>query len=209
MKVLNIEQGSGEWLRARLGRVSGTRLKSVMGGKQARETLIYELIAEQLSGQAEEIFVSAAMRWGTEHEAEAIRAYETNTKQKTDVVGFCVSDTYGWLALSPDRLVKKNKKYVGAVEVKCPGTKTVMKYVREGVIPKEYEWQVANYFLVVDTLKWLDFVIYDPRIIRPELKLTTIRVTREELQDNITRAQEALESFLQEWKDIYQLITTR
>ena len=209
MKVLDLEQGSGEWLRARLGKVTGTRLKSLVGGKQARETLIYELVAEELSGQAEEIYVSAAMKWGTEHEEEAVKKYEEKTKTKTDVIGLCVSDEYPWLALSPDRLVKKGKKYVGAVEVKCPGTKTVMKYIAHGTIPDEYKWQVTNYFLVVDTLEWLDFVVYDPRILRDELKLTVMRVHRDDpdIFENMCRAKESLEPFLDEWKEVYEKVT--
>lgn len=207
MKVLDMEQGSGEWLRARLGRVTGTRLKSVVGGKQARETLIYELVAEELTGQAEEIFVSAAMKWGTEHEDEAVKHYEKRTGIKTQTVGFCVSDDRSWLALSPDRLVKKGKKYVGAVEVKCPGTKTVMKYIMKGGIPDEYQWQVVNYFLVVDDLEWLDFVVYDPRILRDELQLTVVRVTREELAEKIEEAEIKLDTFIEGWKEAYETVT--
>lgn len=48
MRVLNFEQGSAEWLEARKGVVTGTRLGDVMGTALARENLICDLIYEKL-----------------------------------------------------------------------------------------------------------------------------------------------------------------
>lgn len=206
MKILDIRQGTDEWLQARLGKITGTRLKAVMGGPQAQETLIYELIAEQITGQAEQVWVNDAMRWGTEHEAEAVKEYEKRTKTKTDTVGFCVSDEFPFLGLSPDRLVKPKKNYLGAVEVKCPTTKTFVKYKVEPGIPKDYKWQVVNYFLVCDTLQWLDFVVYDPRVIDKKQCMVCVRVTREELQDDIEEAKRRLSIFHESWHIIYDKV---
>lgn len=206
MQIIDVEQGTDEWLKARLGMITGTRLKSVMGGKQAQETLMYELLAEQLSGQQETIWVNDAMRWGTEHEAEAVDMFEKKKRKKSGIVGFCLSDEFPYLGLSPDRLVATKGVYTKAIEVKCPTTKTALKYRAEGVIPKEYKWQVVNYFLVCDTLKELDFVIYDPRIIKDELKLTTINVKRKQLEADIAKARESLVTFHTKWEETYKLI---
>ena len=206
MQIVNVEQGSGEWLRVRLGMITGTRLKSVMAGNQAQETLIYELVAEQLSGQCEPLWVNSAMQWGTDHEDEAVQSYMMRTKKKAEVVGFCISDEFPYLGLSPDRLRKRGKKYTGAVEVKCPTTKTAIKYRYDNVIPKEYQWQVVNYFLVVNDLKELDFVIYDPRIIDEKLRLTIITVTRKELEEDIAAARERLVEFRGKWQEVYESI---
>ena len=49
-EIINVEQGSQEWLDSRAGVITGTRLKQVMSTrKDTREGLIYELIAEQLA----------------------------------------------------------------------------------------------------------------------------------------------------------------
>jgi len=128
MKVIELEQGTPEWLNARLGKVTGTRLAAVMGSKVVRQGLINELIAEQLTELYEEVTPNAAMQRGTEEEPFAIKAYEKKFKCKTVEVGMCVSDEFDWLALSPDRLRMRAKKYVRGVEVKSPMTKTVVKY---------------------------------------------------------------------------------
>lgn len=207
MIVYDVPQGSGEWLRMRLGMITGTRLKSVMGGKDAQKTLMYELVAEQLTGLAEDFYETPAMRWGTEHEADGAELYAHRTKSKPEVVGFCVSDEFPYLALSPDRLIKKGEKYVKGVEVKCPTSKVAIKYRYEMVIPKEYQWQVVNYFLVCEDLKSLDLVVYDPRVIKPEGRLTVIPVTRKELQGEIDEAKERLVEFREAWREVYESVT--
>ena len=206
MQIINVTQGTDEWLKARLGMITGTRLKSVMGGKQAQETLMYELIAEQLSGQQEQVWVNSAMQWGTDHEDEAVQMFEKKKRKKSEKVGFCISDEFPYLGLSPDRLVKTKDVFTKAIEVKCPTTKTALKYRAEGVIPKEYKWQVVNYFLVCDTLKELDFVVYDPRIINDKLKITVINIKRARLKADIAKAKEALVEFHEKWKETYKLI---
>jgi putative phage-type endonuclease len=207
MQIINVEQGTPEWLQMRLGKITGTRLKAVMGGKQAQETLIYELVAEQLSGQGESLYVNSAMQWGTDHEDAAVDLWEKRTKKKSEVVGFCVSDEFPYLALSPDRLVKKGKKYTGAVEVKCPTTKTVIKYMLAETVPSEYKWQVVNYFLVCEDLKELDFVVYDPRIIKDKKKLTVITVTRKDVDSAIDEARERLVQFRKDWEAVYKKVS--
>jgi len=207
MEIIDIEQGTDEWLQMRLGMITGTRLKGVVGTPTAQKTLRYELIAEQLSQQGEQIFVNSAMQWGKDNEEEAIKVYKAQTKRKgVKKIGFCISDTRPFLGLSPDRLVKSGKSYVGAVEVKCPTTKTFVQYSLAETIPDTYIWQVVHYFLVVDTLKWLDFVIYDPRIINKSMQLKIFRVTRKELQPKIDEANEKIELFKRDWDSDYQYL---
>ncbi len=209
MKIVNTEQGSEEWLAMRLGMITGTRLKSAIGSPAVRKTLIYELVAEQVSGQQEKLWVNEAMQWGTDHEDEAVKHYEELTGIKTSVVGFCLSEEYSFLALSPDRLVKSGKKfdgkkYVGAVEVKCPGTKTFVKYMSDNVIPAEYMGQVTNYFLVNPDLQWLEFVVYDPRVKIKEKRIFRKTILRTEV--DLEEAKEKLEIFRAEWKEVYDKV---
>jgi len=209
MKIIEVEQGTDTWLNMRLGMITGTRLKSAIGSPAVRKTLIYELVAEQVSGQQEKLWVNEAMQWGTDHEDEAVQVYEELTGVKTSVVGFCLSEEYKFLALSPDRLVKSGKnfsgkKFVGAVEVKCPGTKTFMKYIDEGGVPKDYQGQVTNYFLVNPELQWLDFVVYDPRIKMKDRRIMVTRVLREDY--DIAGAKEKLDEFRNEWEVVYKKV---
>jgi len=206
MKIINTTQGTPEWLQMRLGKITGTRLKAVMGTKAAQETLMYELIAEQLSGQGESIYVNSAMQWGTDHEAEAVNEYAKRTKSKPLEIGFCISDEFPYLALSPDRLIKRGKKYVKAVEVKCPATKTFIKYKTMNEVPSEYKWQVVNYFLVCGDLKNLDFVVYDPRIIKKEHRLHIIKVKRKDVENSLDEARKKLVEFHKRWEEVYRQV---
>ena len=138
------------------------------------------------------------MKWGTVHEEPAIHVYEQVTGEKTDIVGFVQNDDIPLVGLSPDRLIKKRGKYVKGVEVKCPSSKVAVKYRLADEIPPEYKWQVVHYFLVCDTLKELDFVVYDPRIKEDRLKIWVKNVTREELQGDIDEALEKLSGFIDE-----------
>lgn len=207
MKTIQVEQGTVDWLQARLGKVTGTRLKAVMGSTKVQDTLICELVAEQLTGQPEEFYTNNAMAWGKEYEDEAVVTYERLTGVRTDKVGFCVSDTYPYLGLSPDRLIKNKKGvYTKGVEVKAPTTKTFIRYMLDGGVPDEYHWQVVNYFLVCETLKELDFIVYDPRIIDESKRLIITAVTRKELAEDIAAAATALAAFHARWKEAYNQI---
>lgn len=197
MRVLDLQQGTQEWLDARAGVITGTTLKKVCG-KDA-SGFMYELIAQTVA-PTDEHFVSDDMERGTEMEPEAIQAYEAETGVLTEEVGFCLHDEYDWLGLSPDRLIKKKGKYVKAVEVKCPASKTQIKYIAEGGIPTEYRHQVLQYFIVCETLQELDFVTYDPRITIEALQLNIQTVTRKDLQDQIDNTLAILAEFREKWE---------
>lgn len=208
MEIINVEQGSIEWLRARLGKVTGTRLGAVMGSKKVQEGLIYELVAEQLTGKPEELFMSNAMVWGKEHEDDAIVMYEKQKKVRADRVGFCISKEFPYLGLSPDRLIGK-KTFTKGVEVKAPTTKTVVKYMLEGGIPPEYRWQIVNYFLVCTTMRSLDFVVYDPRIVDPKLQLTIVPIKRSDVKSDIEEAKARLVEFRSQWEEVYKKVKNK
>lgn len=198
MRVLDLQQGTEEWLQARQGVITGTKLKQVLG--TASTTLLYEFIANALTPEIA-LVASEAMERGSELESDAVTLYEANNGKITDAVGFVLHDEYDWLGISPDALVKKGKKYIGAVEVKCPDTKTHIKYLEDDKIPAEYRAQVMHYFLVCDTIEWLDFVSYDPRI-QTDAQLFVKRITREELADELEVAMGKLLKFREKWKKL-------
>jgi len=187
MKIINCEQGSPEWLEAKLEKISGTRLASAIGNQLKQEALINELIAERLTGNRKEITQSKAMALGIEAEEHAIEEYELETGVITEAVGLCINDKFDWLVNSPDRLIKIDGKYSKAVEVKCPNTDTLVKYIRANEIPPKYDAQVMSYFLVNDDLQELDFVAYDPRIQTEQYRLWIKNIKREELPLEETR----------------------
>ena len=183
MKILNLQQRSQEWFEARLGVITGSRAKNVF--KSNNLTFIDELIAERMTQQQEESFTSKAMEHGILFEPEALATYNERHNVNAEEVGFCVHDNYYWLAVSPDALIfdEVGIDAVGAVEIKCPSSKKHVEYIRQNKIPNEYKHQIFHYFIVIETLQYLDFVSYDPR--NREKDLHVVRVTREEIKQEL------------------------
>lgn len=199
MKITDFEQGSEEWLNARIGVITGTRLKQVLGTQS--KNLLYELIAECLAPSTE-MGMSEAMERGSLYESDARMLYESTTGYDIETVGLCIHDEYDWLGSSPDGLYKENNKYVGAIEIKCPNTKTHIEYLVEKKIPSEYKAQVLQYFIVNDDLEWLDFVSYDPRIQLPEMQMSIVRVYRTDISEELDAAMVKLLAFRDKWNKL-------
>lgn len=213
MKIINCEQGSLLWHKNRIGKVTGTCLKDVMAKKaDARASLLYDLIAEEGTEQQKFSRPSAEMERGNAEEVFARKAYEEKYGVKVEETGMCFHDEHEWLGLSPDGLIKdkKTKKYIKAVEIKCPDSATMVKYracniknAQEGfcAIPEAYKWQVTMYFLVIDTIQELDFVVYDARFIDHATKMYVINVQRNDpnLALALADATDSLIAFRQEW----------
>lgn len=187
MQIHDVQQGSVEWLELKRGRVTGTRLKEVMGKKP--DSLMYEMIAERY--ETAEDFQSSEMSNGVLWEPWAIDKYQEVTGQIVKEVGFITEgDDIG---LSPDGMVGEKK----AIEVKSPSLKKHIEYIVSNKLPAEYKWQVVHYFLVIDDLESLDFVSYNPKFPLKELHILT--VTKADLADEILQATEKLQSFLKKY----------
>lgn len=181
MKILDLQQRSEEWFKARLGVITGSRAIGVFRSNNL--TLVDEMIAERMTQSVEESFTSKAMEHGVLFEPEALKSYNERTKNSAQEVGFCVHDKYDWLAVSPDALIFRDNIAVGAVEIKCPSSKKHIEYIRQNKIPNEYKHQIFHYFIVIDTLQFLDFCSYDPR--NRDLNTHIVRVTREEIREEL------------------------
>ena len=181
MKILDLQQRSEEWFKARLGVITGSRASNVFRSNNL--TLVDEMIAERMTQSVEESFTSKAMEHGVLFEPEALKSYNERTKNSAQEIGFCVHDKYDWLAISPDALIFRDNIAVGAVEIKCPSSKKHIEYIRQNKIPNEYKYQIFHYFIVIETLQFLDFCSYDPR--NRDLNTHIVRVTREEIREEL------------------------
>ena len=97
MKVLTMPQGSLEWLAARAGMVTASRIKDVMASKSTAGYADYraQIVAEILTGVPNESgFVSDAMKWGTDKEPLARAEYEM----------FCAWNVEEWVLFCIQRL---------------------------------------------------------------------------------------------------------
>lgn len=202
MVEVNVEQRTPEWIEYRLGKITGTRLKEVLRADNL--PLIYEMIAEVVSKQIEEIPVNRAMQRGVDLEPVVRQLYQDKFGEIIEEVGFCLSDDNDYLALSPDGFTLDRK---GAIEIKCPSTKTHVKYILDDKIPTDYLPQVCMYFIVNTELEWLDFITYDDRF--TELPMYVIHVTREQLSDKIFEFKTKIDKFTEKFEKYYSKLSSK
>jgi putative phage-type endonuclease len=173
-------QGSDEWLQARAGRVTASRVADVMaktktGASASRVNYMAQLISERLTGQPADGFSSAAMRHGTETEPEARAAYEMLTGADVVEVGFIPHPTIDGFGASPDGLVGDD----GLIEIKCPNTATHIETLLAEKVPSKYNTQMQVQMLCTDRA-WCDFVSYDPRL-PGDMRIWIRRVHRDDV----------------------------
>lgn len=180
MKVIDFPQGSPEWLESRAGKVTASRISDVLakiklGEAKTRRDYRYQIMAEILTGRAQEQgFINDEMRWGTENEPYARSAYEVAKGVMVDKAGLVIHPANDRAGASPDGLVGAD----GMTEIKCPKTATHIGYLTDGIVPSQYipqmQWQMA-----CAERDWNDFVSYDPRL--PEhLQLFVCRLNRDD-----------------------------
>jgi len=168
-----------EWMDARKGRITGSRLKDIVVKRGTGEKLAYyEMIAERIAQSPDD---ENAMDRGHRLENEAIEIFSGIIGKKIDTsLVIWERDNNKNIAISPDGFIGNTE----AVEVKCLSSARHIESYLVGVIPDEYEYQVLQYFIVNDKLEKLYFVLYDPRM--PEkVILHYFTFTRKELQEKI------------------------
>jgi hypothetical protein len=135
------------------------------------------------------------MEWGTQTEPMARIAYEAQANVFVEQVAFVDHPTIEWFGCSPDGLVGET----GLIEIKCPASKTHIKYLLSGKPPAKYVPQMQCQMAVTGR-EWCDFVSYDPRL--PEdLQLFVVRLERD--VSYIMAMEEEVDKFLKEVSGMY------
>lgn len=192
-EILEMDQGTDEWLQARLGKVTASRFKDAIAGGQGktRKAYMYKLMAERLSGQIEDSYQNDAMQWGNDNEDKARSAYEFDKDIEVSQIGFVtLNDDVG---ASPDGVVGE-----GLLEIKCPKTSTFIEYKLADKLPAVYTAQVQGQLWVCEKA-WCDFVVYDPRI---KNGYFCKRVERDEKY--ISELKIGIEKFVKEMKELVE-----
>ena len=164
MKIIRgIPQGSDEWLKLRIGRVTASKFKDIMtNGTKGEEfgatfnSYILELAIEKITGAYKSMYKSEAMQRGNDMEAIAAMRYSLEKGLPVEeITGILVNDDV-WV--SPDRLIGD----IGLAEFKCPDTITHVKYIRGDEVPAVHIAQTQGQ-LWASEREWNDFVSYDDR----------------------------------------------
>jgi putative phage-type endonuclease len=193
--TVELIQGTEEWLVARAGKVTASRVcdviaKTKTGWAASRANYMAELIAERLTGAPAEKFTNAAMAWGTEKEDEARASYEFRTGVVVETVGFIPHASIGMTGASPDGFVGAD----GLVEIKAPNTSTHIDTLLGQKVPEKYVTQMM-WQMACTGRQWCDFVSYDPRL-PDHMALFIKRIERDDAR--ITELEGMVVEFLDE-----------
>ena len=176
MKILDVVQGSPEWLAARLGIPTCSQADRIITPrtlKASAQAATYrnQLLAEWVCGYP--IDWSGSSQWmerGTELEAEARAAYELEMGVDVQQVGFLLADD-GLFGGSPDSLVGDD----GGLEIKCPALHTHIGYLLDpDSLVATYRGQVQS-LLWLTGRRWWDLWAYNP-----DLPAVRVRVVRDD-----------------------------
>ena len=187
MIILDHEQGSPEWLAARLGKPSASCFSRLItnSGKpsSSADGYINELIVERLTGRSKPFFTTPWMERGKELEKDAREAYGFISGNDTLEVGFIADPTFSY-GCSPDALIGSE----GGLEIKCPAPDTHVGYMRDNQAGVNKYWQQIQGCMWVTGRQWWDFFAY-----HPEMPHVLVRVERDDeyiakLAEEVTKA---------------------
>ena len=161
---MNAPQGTEEWLKKRLGKITGSTIHKIMSLKEnssTRAKLLQDLTLERISGSPTKNIVTGPMARGLELESEARSAYELKN-QKVILTGCIDHPTIKEAGVSPDGLVGED----GLIEIKCLNIKNHNEIVNKQNLPKQYNLQI-QFQLACTNREWCDFVAYHPESDHP------------------------------------------
>lgn len=193
-------QSKEEWLNARLGKITGSRVKDIIVKRgTGKKKGYYELIAERIATRPDG---ENPMERGNRLEGEAIARFQSETEQDVDTSLVIWSrDEDDSIAISPDGFMGLTE----AVEVKCLSSASHIEAYLTQEVPSEYKDQVIQYFVVNDKLEKVYVVFYDPRI--PCKDYFVIEVTRESVEDEVKEYLDYQRNVLKEVDDIVLKLT--
>lgn len=222
-----MEQHSIDWYKARLGKITGSMVYTLMSRPRSKtETFtetakgyLYQVAAERTlnslyAGQYFDQWLQRtnvetwAMRYGTEMESLARSTYsmylDSNLTLKE--CGFFRHPLIKSYGDSPDGTIYDHKgDMVGTVEIKCPNPNTFMKYkalFAQGLtlkdVEEKYYWQTQSHMMCTGT-EWCDFVAFD-KMLNPSLQVQRINRNDEDIalmEERIKEAEDFIKSCVQ------------
>lgn len=161
MQIHNeVKQGTDEWLKLRLGKFTASDAQAIGNNGKGLESLIYEKVAEAITGKVKEAFTNVDIERGKELEEFARNRYELETGKSVTETAFVELDAR--VGCSPDGFVGTN----GLVEFKCKSDVNFVKYLLDKKIDPAHEWQMQMQMYVCDR-DWCDYVVYNPNFPNP------------------------------------------
>ena len=174
MIALDLEQGTPEWLQARLGIPTASqfyRLITPKTGKPSAQSADYlcELLAEWMLGHPLDMEENDWMARGRELEPSAIEFYQLQRDVDVERCGFALLDDRS-AGCSPDGLVGLD----GGLEIKCPSPAKHVAYLLGQESMDKYTPQIQGCLWITGRAWW------DRLSFHPELPPHLTRIERDE-----------------------------
>jgi hypothetical protein len=176
LNILQIDQGSPEWQKAKLGVISASNISKVLAkkGTETRHGYMMELIGQIATKEAEE-FNAKALEWGKVNEPAARAAYEFETGNNVELAGFIYGPDKR-TGCSPDGMITKLNR---GLEIKNPMTgKVHADFLTMDKIKIEYIYQVQFSMWVTGFDEW-DFCSFHAKFKAPGTMLKILTIKRD------------------------------
>lgn len=202
MKIHNVEQGSPEWLKVRLGIPTASMFHKIITpvkrkySKQARAYAFYLVAEKLLNTSLSPLQTTEWMERGQELEPRAVAAYEFQHEVETAPVGF-ITDNAMTMGATPDRLLKSA---TAGLEIKVPAPHTHLGYFVDG-FGADYIIQAQGQNLVCE------FEYVDRYSWHPELPPCLERTYRDEIL--ISQLDSAIARFNEEKHEIEEKVRAK
>lgn len=162
IEIVDCEQGSGDWFRARLGIPTASEFATVMahgrdgGASKTRRTYLLKLAGEIITGEVADSYCSADMERGRIMEPEARDMYAFTRSIELHHVGFIRNGQKG---CSPDSLIGDH----GMLEIKTKFPHYLIDLLLRDEFPPEHRAQSQGALWVAER-EWIDLACYWPKL---------------------------------------------
>ena len=194
-------QGSDSWFKARMGKVTASKLSDLMrktkyGESTYKTRLRMELAIERLTGKsASPNFMNQAMQDGVEREPDARKLFEAITGKEVALCGSFDHPEIINTSASPDGIIRGEN---AVLELKCPTPVTHCRNILSDKMPKNYEYQVQWQIACTES-DYAYFASYHPDFPK-ELRLKWVKVLRDNIM--ILEIEDAVRQFDIEVEDL-------
>lgn len=163
LEIIDCEQNSDQWYRARLGIPTASKFHTVMAHGQSkgspsktRNDYLNQLVAERCTGIIQQGFYNQHTERGHKQEKEARDAYAFLTGNEPVLVGFIRNGEKG---ASPDALIGDH----GLLEIKTKLPHLQVATILANKVPSTHLTQIQGQLWVAER-DWCDFVSYCPHL---------------------------------------------
>jgi hypothetical protein len=167
LEIIDCEQNSEQWFKARLGILTASNFHKVLGKEQGggdpkmRRALMLDLIGERMTGEQAEHYSNKHTERGHDMEDAARALYQFITDDEVQRIGFVKNLTAkgNQIGFSPDSFIGAD----GVLEIKTKLPRLHFEVVLSNKLPPEHYAQCQGGLWTAER-EWIAFMSYWPKL---------------------------------------------